>query len=96
MTEKYGLPYFQNFVNSDLTPGMVHSLYYNLQFELRELLKRGNSLFGSAEQTGSIGVVKLNCAHLEYLYKGDWDGLLKRKEELMNYAKKVLKLREKS
>ena len=70
MTEKYGLPYFQNFVNSDLTPGMVHSLYYNLQFELRELLKRGNSLFGSTEQTGSIGVVTLNCAHLEFFYKG--------------------------
>ena len=72
MTEKYGLPYYQNFVNSDLTPGMVSSMYYSLQFDLRELLKGGNSLLGSTEQTGSIGVVTLNCAHLEYLYKGDW------------------------
>ena len=87
---------FPKFRKFRFNSGMVHSLYYNLQFELRELLKRGNSLFGSTEQTGSIGVVTLNCAHLEYLYKGDWDGLLKRKEELMNYAKKVLKLREKS
>ena len=54
MTEKYGLPYFQNFVNSDLTPGMVRSMYYSLQFDLRELLKGGNSLLGSAEQTGSF------------------------------------------
>ena len=89
-------PYFKYFVNSDLTPGMVRSMYYSLQFDLRELLKGGNSLLGSAEQAGSIWIVALNCAHLEYLYKGDWDGLLKRKEELMNYAKKVLKLREKS
>ena len=54
MTEKYGLPYYQNFVNSDLTPGMMRSMYYSLQFDLLELFKRGNSLLGSAEQAGSI------------------------------------------
>ena len=95
MTAKYGLPYFQNFVNSDLTPGMVRSMCCRLQLDLRELLKRGNSLFGSAEQTGSIGVVTLNCARLGYLYKGDWDGLLKRTEELMNYAKNSLEIKRK-
>ena len=47
-------PYFKYFVNSDLTPGMVRSMYYSLQFDLRELLKGGNSLLGSAEQAGSI------------------------------------------
>ena len=47
-----------------------------LQLDLRELLKRGNGLFGSAEQTGSIGVVTLNCARLGHLYKGDEAALL--------------------
>jgi len=62
MTAKYGLPYFQNFLNSDLEPGMVRSMCCRLQLDLRELKKRGNALFGSGEQTGSIGVVTLNCA----------------------------------
>jgi hypothetical protein len=57
MTAKYGLPYFQNFLNSELKPNMVRSMCCRLQLDLRELLKRGNGLFGSAEQTGSLGVV---------------------------------------
>jgi anaerobic ribonucleoside-triphosphate reductase len=64
MTAKYGLPYFQNFINSELRPNMVRSMCCRLQLDLRELLKRGNGLFGSAEQTGSLGVVTLNCARL--------------------------------
>ena len=64
MTAKYGLPYFQNFINSELEPNMVRSMCCRLQLDLRELLKRGNGLFGSAEQTGSIGVVTVNCARL--------------------------------
>ncbi|MFV8395818.1 ribonucleoside triphosphate reductase [Corynebacterium hindlerae] len=66
MTAKYGLPYFQNFINSELNPGDIRSMCCRLQLDLRELLKRGNGLFGSAEQTGSIGVVTLNCARLGY------------------------------
>ena len=62
MTAKYGLPYFQNFINSDLDPHMIRSMCCRLQLDLRELLKRGNGLFGSAELTGSIGVVTLNMA----------------------------------
>lgn len=54
MTAKYGLPYFQNFINSDLQPNMVRSMCCRLQLDLRELLKRGNGLFGSAEQTGHM------------------------------------------
>ena len=54
MTAKYGLPYFQNFINSELDPGMIRSMCCRLQLDLRELLKRGNGLFGSAEQTGSV------------------------------------------
>lgn len=76
MTAKYGLPYFQNFLNSDLSPNMVRSMCCRLQLDLRELLKRGNGLFGSAEQTGSIGVVTINCARLGYLFKGNEKGLL--------------------
>ncbi|MDR0677469.1 MAG: ribonucleoside triphosphate reductase [Holosporaceae bacterium] len=95
MTGKYGLPYFQNFVNSDLKPEMVRSMCCRLQLDLRELLKRGNSLFGSAEQTGSIGVVTINCARLGYLYKGNEDALIKRLIELMNYAKMSLEIKRK-
>jgi anaerobic ribonucleoside-triphosphate reductase len=57
-TAKYGLPYFQNFLNSDLEPHMVRSMCCRLQLDLRELLRRGNGLFGSAEQTGSVGVFR--------------------------------------
>ena len=70
MTAKYGLPYFQNFVNSELEPNMVRSMCCRLQLDLRELLKRGNGLFGSAEQTGSVGVVTVNCARLGHLHRG--------------------------
>ena len=62
MTARYGLPYFQNFINSELKPNMIRSMCCRLQLDLRELLKRGNGLFGSAEQTGSLGVVTINCA----------------------------------
>ncbi|MDR1551693.1 MAG: ribonucleoside triphosphate reductase [Holosporaceae bacterium] len=95
MTAKYGLPYFQNFVNSDLKPSMVRSMCCRLQLDLRELLKRGNSLFGSAEQTGSIGVVTINCARLGYLYKGNEEQLLSRMVELMNFAKMSLEIKRK-
>lgn len=95
MTAKYGLPYFQNFVNSDLKPAMIRSMCCRLQLDLRELLKRGNSLFGSAEQTGSIGVVTINCARLGYLYKGNEEALINRLVELMNYAKMSLEIKRK-
>ena len=95
LTAKYGLPYFQNYVNSDLTPAMVRSMCCRLQLDLRELLKRGNSLFGSAEQTGSIGVVTINCARLGYLYKGNEEALLKRMDELMQLAKTSLEIKRK-
>lgn len=95
MTAKYGIPYFQNFVNSDLTPSMVRSMCCRLQLDLRELLKRGNSLFGSAEQTGSIGVVTINCARLGFLYKGNKEALFAKLEQLMQYAKISLEIKRK-
>ena len=76
MTARYGLPYFQNFLNSDMQPNQVRSMCCRLQLDVRELLKRGGGLFGSAEQTGSLGVVTLNCARLGYLHAGDEAGLL--------------------
>src|SRR5690554_2877959 len=90
MTARYGLPYFQNFLNSDLEPNMVRSMCCRLQLDLRELLKRGNGLFGSAEQTGSLGVVTVNCARLGYLYKGDKPALFARLDELMGLARDSL------
>jgi len=90
MTARYGLPYFQNFLNSDLEPNMVRSMCCRLQLDLRELLKRGNGLFGSAEQTGSLGVVTVNCARLGYLNKGDKPALFARLDQLMGLARDSL------
>ncbi len=95
MTAKYGLPYFQNFVNSELKPNMIRSMCCRLQLDLRELLKRGNGLFGSAEQTGSLGVVTINCARLGYLFKGDEAGLFKRLDELMELGRSSLEIKRK-
>jgi ribonucleoside-triphosphate reductase len=61
-----------------------------LQLDLRELLKRGGGLFGSAEMTGSIGVVTINMARLGFLHKGDKEALYKRLDELMENAKSTL------
>jgi ribonucleoside-triphosphate reductase len=95
MTAKYGLPYFQNFINSDLKPNMVRSMCCRLQLDLTELLKRGNGLFGSAEQTGSVGVVTLNCARLGYLHRGDEEALLARLDELLEIARASLEIKRK-
>jgi ribonucleoside-triphosphate reductase len=69
MTSRYGTPYFQNFVNSDLNPGDVRSMCCRLQLDKRELRKRGGGLFGSDELTGSIGVVTINLPRIGYLSK---------------------------
>ncbi|MCC4907806.1 ribonucleoside triphosphate reductase [Microbacterium sp. cx-59] len=90
MTAKYGLPYFQNFLNSDLDPHMIRSMCCRLQLDLTELLKRGNGLFGSAEQTGSIGVVTINCARLGFVHAGDRTTLLARLDALLEIARDSL------
>ena len=95
MTAKYGLPYFQNFINSELKPNMIRSMCCRLQLDLTELLKRGNGLFGSAEQTGSIGVVTLNCARLGYLHRGDEAALRSRVDELLELARDSLEVKRK-
>lgn len=104
-TSKIGSSYFQNFIGSQYKkdksgnkipneeaykPGHVRSMCCRLQLDLRELLKRGGGLFGSAEMTGSIGVVTINMARLGYLYKNNIKGLYSRVEELMDLAKDSL------
>ena len=96
MTARYGLPYFQNFINSELTPNMVRSMCCRLQLDLRELLKRGNGLFGSAEQTGSLGVVTINCARLGYQHQGDEAGLLNRLDQLLEISRTSLEIKRKT
>ncbi|MEN4922436.1 ribonucleoside triphosphate reductase [Achromobacter spanius] len=95
MTARYGLPYFQNFLNSDLEPHMVRSMCCRLQLDLRELLKRGNGLFGSAEQTGSVGVVTVNCARLGYTCRGDEAQLMERLDYLLGLGRDVLETKRK-
>jgi ribonucleoside-triphosphate reductase len=95
MTAKYGLPYFQNFINSELKPNMIRSMCCRLQLDLTELLKRGNGLFGSAEQTGSIGVVTINCARLGYLYRSDEAGLFRRLDALLEIGRNSLEIKRK-
>ncbi|WP_399544348.1 ribonucleoside triphosphate reductase [uncultured Actinomyces sp.] len=93
MTAKYGLPYFQNFINSELDPGMIRSMCCRLQLDLRELLKRGNGLFGSAEQTGSVGVVTVNMARLGYLHADDEAGLVVALDRLLEIGRDTLELK---
>ena len=95
MTARYGLPYFQNFLNSELEPNQVRSMCCRLQLDVRELLKRGGGLFGSAEQTGSLGVVTINCARLGYLYKNNPIALYRRLDELLEMAKQSLEVKRK-
>jgi ribonucleoside-triphosphate reductase (formate) len=83
-------------VNSELKPNMIRSMCCRLQLDLRELLKRGNGLFGSAEQTGSLGVVTVNCARLGYLHAGNEQALLEALDRLLELAKTSLEIKRKA
>lgn len=104
-TAKIGSSYFQNFIGSQFItndegekvenpnaykPNAVRSMCCRLQLDLRELLKRGNGLFGSAEMTGSIGVVTINMARLGYIYKGNKQALYERLDFLLDISKSTL------
>lgn len=95
MTAKYGMPYFQNFINSSLKPSDVRSMCCRLQLDVRELLKRGNGLFGSAEMTGSIGVITINLPRIGYEFKNDIKGAKVQIKHLMILAKEALELKRK-
>ncbi|NRB11223.1 MAG: ribonucleoside triphosphate reductase [Rickettsiaceae bacterium] len=104
-TAKIGNSYFQNFIGSQYikdkngkqipnpeayAPDAVRSMCCRLQLDFRELLKRGNGLFGSAEMTGSIGVVTINMARLGYRFKGNKKGLYRELSKLLDIAKSTL------
>jgi ribonucleoside-triphosphate reductase len=95
MTARYGTPYFQNFVNSDLNPADVRSMCCRLQLDKRELRKRGGGLFGSDELTGSLGVVTINLPRIGYLAKDEED-FFGRLTRLMNLAKESLVIKRKA
>ena len=94
MTARYGTPYFQNFINSDLNPEDVRSMCCRLQLDKRELRKRGGGLFGSDEFTGSIGVVTINLARIGYLARSRSD-YFERLNNLMDLAMESLVIKRK-
>ncbi len=94
MTAKYGIPYFANFINSDMDPDDARSMCCRLRLDNRELHKRGGGLFGANPLTGSIGVVTINLPRLGYLAKNKKD-FFKRLEGLMNLAKESLETKRK-
>jgi ribonucleoside-triphosphate reductase len=95
VTAKYGVPYFSNFVNSDLNPEDVRSMCCRLRIDNRKLRKRGGSFFGANPLTGSIGVVTLNMPRLGYLSK-DEDEFFERVENVMDIAKTSLEIKRKT
>ena len=94
MTAKYGIPYFANFVNSDMKPEDARSMCCRLRLDNRELRSRGGGLFGANPLTGSIGVVTVNLPRLAYLTKTE-DKFFERLAELMDLAKESLEIKRK-
>jgi ribonucleoside-triphosphate reductase (formate) len=94
MTAKYGVPYFSNFINSDMNPEDARSMCCRLRIDNRELEKRGGGLFGSNPLTGSIGVITINMPRLGYISKTSGE-FLEHLERLMNLAKESLETKRK-
>lgn len=92
MTAKYGIPYFSNFVNSDMNPDDARSMCCRLRLDNRELRKRGGGLFGANPLTGSIGVVTINLPRIGYLAKDKQD-FYQRLDRLMILAKESLEIK---
>jgi len=94
MTAKYGVPYFSNFINSDMDPGDARSMCCRLRIDNRELVKRGGGLFGSNPLTGSIGVVTINLPRLGYLSSSEGE-FMQRLEDLIDIASTSLEIKRK-
>ena len=94
MTGKYGIPYFSNFVNSDMSPDDARSMCCRLRLDNRELYKRGGGLFGANPMTGSIGVVTINLPRIGYLAKSRKE-FFARLDNLMDLAKNSLEIKRK-
>mgnify|MGYP003334218024 CR=1 FL=1 len=92
MAAKYGTPYFQNFINSDLDPSDVRSMCCRLQLDKRELKRRGGGLFGADELTGSIGVVTINMGRIGYLSQSK-EAYFEKLETIMNTAMESLEIK---
>jgi len=95
VTAKYGVPYFSNFINTDMKPEDVRSMCCRLRIDNRELRKRGGGFFGANPLTGSIGVVTLNLPRIGYLAKNE-DEFFERLETLMEIAKDSLEIKRKA
>ncbi len=94
MTAKYGIPYFSNFINSDMSPDDVRSMCCRLRLDTTELKSRGGGLFGANPLTGSVGVVTLNLPRIGYEAKSETE-LFQRIEKLMILAKESLEIKRK-
>lgn len=94
MTAKYGIPYFANFVNSDMDPEDARSMCCRLRLDNRELHKRGGGLFGAAPLTGSIGVVTINLPRIGYVAETEKD-FFEKLDALMDVAKESLEIKRK-
>jgi ribonucleoside-triphosphate reductase (formate) len=94
MTAKYGVPYFSNFINSDMNPEDARSMCCRLRIDNRELAMRGGGLFGSNPLTGSIGVITINMPRIGYLTKNKKE-FLQHLEKLMEVAKESLETKRK-
>ncbi|HRS78404.1 MAG TPA: ribonucleoside triphosphate reductase [Spirochaetota bacterium] len=95
MTAKYGIPYFANFINSDMDPEDARSMCCRLRLDNRELRKRGGGLFGANPLTGSIGVVTINLPRIAYASKNEGD-FFETLERLMALAKSSLEIKRKA
>lgn len=95
MAAKFGIPYFSNFVNSDLKPDDVRSMCCRLRLDKRELYKRGGGLFGANPLTGSVGVVTINLPRLGYLATSE-ENFFERLSALMELAKESLETKRKT
>ena len=92
MTAKYGIPYFSNYINSDMEPSDVRSMCCRLRLDLRELRKKSGGFFGSGESTGSVGVVTINIPRIAYL-ASDPEDFYKRLDHLMDISARSLKIK---
>jgi ribonucleoside-triphosphate reductase len=95
VTAKYGLPYFANFIHSDMKPEDARSMCCRLRIDNRELRRKGGGLFGASPLTGSVGVVTINMPRLGFLCR-DEDDFFKRLNKIMNLAKESLEIKRKT
>jgi ribonucleoside-triphosphate reductase len=95
MTAKYGLPYFSNFINSELKPSDIRSMCCHLRLDLRKIKRNiTGGLFGSANMTGSVGVVTINMPRIGFVSKNE-EQFFEKLEKLMEIAKDSLEIKRK-